>query len=339
MTPTHKDQSDLKEIFYRVLNSGVRIASNSREWLESLDSFLCLKREDPFSARDVELTVLLTTEAGINEAVPLPDRTFMKNEVPSFLGPESPYRLFALENVSWSDWAGYGRICIEKGAGKALAAVNSESRWDIFFSILLFGYNSLMGLLYRGGLFSVHASCASVGGKGILFTGQSGSGKSTAACAMLRRGHALVSDDRVLLSRQGSYMALNISDVFKIREDALLRFFPSLSSILPFHHVLDEYYYKIQKLANLSYVTDTSVSALMVLDKAGTAGSSIERLHPAKVVKDLFPVTMNPYDPEQTEGKFRFLMAMLKKVPCFSVSFGTDMDLFAERVEQIAASL
>ncbi len=339
MTPTHKDQPHLKEIFYRVLKSGVRIASNSLEWLESLDSFLCLNREDPFSAREVELTVLLTPAAGINEVVTLPDRIFMKNEVPSFLGPESSYRLFALENVSWSDWGGYGRIRTEREAGKALAVINSESRWDPFFSVLLFGYNALMGLLYRGGLFSVHASCASVGGKGVLFAGQSGSGKSTAACAMLRRGHALVSDDRALLSQQGSYRALNISDVFKIREEALLKFFPALRSIVPFHHVLDEYYYKIKKLPDLSYVPDTSVSALMVLDKTGTAGSSIERVHPAKVVKDLFPVTMNPYDPEQTEGKFRFLMDMLKKVPCFSVSFGTDMDLFAERVEQIAQGI
>lgn len=330
---------DLKEIFYRVEGASIRVASNSQEWLDGLDSFLCLKKQPSPAAVSLELTVLSVPGSSFDHVIPLPGREFLKKEGPSFLGPDSGYKLFVRDHKLCSDWSGYGRIQTDRSSGKTLAAVNCETPWDSFYSIILFGYNALMGLLYRSGLFSVHASCISVGGKGILFTGDSGSGKSTAAFALMRKGHPMVSDDRVLLSRKASYTALNISDVFKIREDALDRLFPTLIDVTPYHRALDERYYKISLLSGMRHLPQTPLSVLMTFEKTGKKGSEIKKIHPARVVKDLFPVTLNPYDPEQTENKFKFLMQMLKEIPCYSAEFGTDMDLFAKQVERTAASL
>jgi len=44
---------------------------------------------------------------------------------------------------------------------------------------------------------SVHASCISVDGKGVLFLGESGSGKSDLALRFIDSGAKLVADDRV----------------------------------------------------------------------------------------------------------------------------------------------
>ncbi|WP_171102816.1 HPr kinase/phosphorylase [Ruegeria sp. HKCCD7255] len=43
----------------------------------------------------------------------------------------------------------------------------------------------------------IHATCVSVGGKGLLLIGASGSGKSTLALQMMALGAQLVADDRV----------------------------------------------------------------------------------------------------------------------------------------------
>ncbi len=51
---------------------------------------------------------------------------------------------------------------------------------------------------------SIHGSLADVYGIGLLFTGPSGIGKSECVLGLVRRGHRLVADDLVLVSRRGS---------------------------------------------------------------------------------------------------------------------------------------
>jgi HPr kinase/phosphorylase len=51
---------------------------------------------------------------------------------------------------------------------------------------------------------SVHGSLADVYGVGLLFTGQSGIGKSECVLDLVERGHRLVADDLVLVSRRGN---------------------------------------------------------------------------------------------------------------------------------------
>ena len=50
---------------------------------------------------------------------------------------------------------------------------------------------------------SLHASTVAVGGRAVLITGPSGSGKSDLALRLLDRGFALVSDDQTLVRRDG----------------------------------------------------------------------------------------------------------------------------------------
>jgi serine kinase of HPr protein (carbohydrate metabolism regulator) len=50
---------------------------------------------------------------------------------------------------------------------------------------------------------SVHASSVAVGGRAVLITGPSGSGKSDLALRLLDRGFTLVSDDQTIVRRDG----------------------------------------------------------------------------------------------------------------------------------------
>ncbi|MER9327916.1 serine kinase [Mesorhizobium sp. M0488] len=54
-------------------------------------------------------------------------------------------------------------------------------------------------LLHQRGLLVLHASAISVSGRGAIFMGDKGAGKSTTASAMIRAGHDLLTDDVVAL--------------------------------------------------------------------------------------------------------------------------------------------
>lgn len=54
----------------------------------------------------------------------------------------------------------------------------------------------------------IHASCVSIGSKGVLLLGKSGSGKSDVALRLMARGAMLVADDQVILrAEEGALVA------------------------------------------------------------------------------------------------------------------------------------
>lgn len=50
---------------------------------------------------------------------------------------------------------------------------------------------------------TIHATCVAIGGRAVLITGPSGSGKSDLALRLIDRGATLVSDDYTVLTRIG----------------------------------------------------------------------------------------------------------------------------------------
>ena len=58
----------------------------------------------------------------------------------------------------------------------------------------------------------LHASCVALGGRGLLITGKSGSGKSALALQLMAFGARLVADDRTLVTRDGSVLTARAPD-------------------------------------------------------------------------------------------------------------------------------
>ena len=87
---------------------------------------------------------------------------------------------------------GVGRYDIRSGAEICVAAAPGAS----LNAIQLFLFGSAWGLLcYQRGLLPLHAGVVEVNGAGVAFCGPSGAGKSTLVASLVRRGHALISDD------------------------------------------------------------------------------------------------------------------------------------------------
>lgn len=56
----------------------------------------------------------------------------------------------------------------------------------------------------------LHASCVSIGSRGVLLIGKSGSGKSDVALRLISRGAMLVADDQTLLRVEGKYLIASV---------------------------------------------------------------------------------------------------------------------------------
>lgn len=66
----------------------------------------------------------------------------------------------------------------------------------------------------------VHGTAIAVDGRGFLFIGSSGSGKSGLALQMMALGAELVSDDQVLLVQMGSDLEMSAPDTLKSKIEA-----------------------------------------------------------------------------------------------------------------------
>lgn len=58
----------------------------------------------------------------------------------------------------------------------------------------------------------IHASCVSIGSRGVLLMGKSGSGKSDVALRLMARGAMLVADDQVILRDEEGRLTASVDD-------------------------------------------------------------------------------------------------------------------------------
>lgn len=332
-------QKDMFRYVYEFFGTTIEISSNSTEWLHSVSNYLALKPQQAVSEPDIRLSLF---EAGPDELdagliPPFPGQQYLVNEFDLLLDRDIKSFSYSLDEQQWTDFTGYGRQWVNLSQGISLAARYPNSNVDPLYSDILFGFNALVNLLWKRGFYSVHASCVDVDGKGVLFTGHSGQGKSTSALAMLVSGCPILADDRVLVSLyEGNYYAASLSDVIKLSQDSVERFFPQLQSINKYRELLGEIYIKVGQAGNsLQFVPSVPINRVVVLQKTGLPESRYERINPARVVGDLFPVTLNISDPIIMQDKFSFLMDFLGHIPCYRVYSGTDMQLFAGTIRDL----
>ena len=101
----------------------------------------------------------------------------------------------------------------------------SNEPGNFFLSVLQV---ALFRILLRHDLFCTHASGASAGNAGILFSGESNSGKTTLVMALLTEGCKYFSDDMVLIN-PNTMMLLPLCSRLKPREETIFMF-PEMDS-------------------------------------------------------------------------------------------------------------
>lgn len=148
-------------------------------------------------ASEVELQSLIPAEPKPEGA----DIVISRGEVPAELAGETLNR-----GPNWQHTKaafllrlpGIARFLIEDARRIVFATEDGKDDADI----TAFLTGSVMGLLlHLRGRVVLHASAVLVGGKAVLFCGNSGAGKSTMAAALSKRGYTMLSDDICVLEQ------------------------------------------------------------------------------------------------------------------------------------------
>lgn len=126
--------------------------------------------------------------------------------------------------------------------GKSLLQVDSvrksgcvsihDSFWDKeFYSKASLLIMLLIVLFWHYNVHELHGAALVKNGKGLLIIGPSGSGKSTIAISLIKSGWSYLTDDMILLYKNGTYIkALPLRRYFKIDQEVVKKY-PELSQI------------------------------------------------------------------------------------------------------------
>lgn len=88
--------------------------------------------------------------------------------------------------------AAAGRYLVRQGREVIVQPAKDATPAEIWVFLL----GSVIGMLcHQRGFFPLHASCVRIGNGAVAFCGASGSGKSTIAASLVKRGHPLLCDD------------------------------------------------------------------------------------------------------------------------------------------------
>jgi len=107
-----------------------------------------------------------------------------------------------------------------------------DSFWDKkFYSKASLLIMLLIMLFWQYNLHELHGAALVKNGKGLLIIGPSGSGKSTIAMSLINSGWSYLTDDMILLYKNGTYIkALPLRKYFKIDHEVVKKY-PELSQI------------------------------------------------------------------------------------------------------------
>ncbi len=119
--------------------------------------------------------------------------------------------------------------CVDRGAGEVVGLVRSVNQMTTFEQAKPVVRPLLLWLEQRG-LTPVHAGMVSWQGKGILFGGMGGSGKSTASLSCLEAGLDMLAEDYTLLEQTegGTFIGHSLYNSAWVHADHLWRF-PALA--------------------------------------------------------------------------------------------------------------
>lgn len=321
---------------YEVFGVRLQVEAETEDALHRLERWLTVPHARDLLPPDARLQLREAEPAGFEALLPLPDKSCLMMSQEVDLGNRvTQLSVFRDDTGVWNDYAGVCRIFIpaSEACARAVSAPHALPFPD--YREILTGINPLNRLLRFSDIHLVHGSCVEVDGKGVLFVGQSFRGKSTAAYALMRQGHPVLNDDRVLVwaTPQG-YRAGTLSDVFKLREQALAQFFPELAEQEPMGWLAGERLYRISQIPGLNYSASCPLHSVLMLEKTGRPETGFAEVHPARLVEELLPGSLSAYDPVWSRRSFEFLMEMIARVPCGQVLFGTDMERFAAAVRQ-----
>ncbi|HUN54993.1 MAG TPA: hypothetical protein VMU29_07555 [Smithella sp.] len=323
---------------FNAFDKPLRIFGDWAPCLSDLRSWYAMPLFTGSDAPELTLEVAGAVMEDIERIIPLPEMEYKIRSGIMMVNQNYDYATYAKGCMHWIDYAGAGRIMIDFEKGSALSLICGDAMLPTYQKYL-FVEHPLDKLLTSKGIFSMHASCAQVFGKGIAFTGNSGAGKSTAAFALMRKGMPILTDEKLFIFKDKGYAAGSISDIIKVKDDVISNFFASPGSCREYDVIAEEHYLKLGGSKETAWQSLAPLKVLCMLEQTGLPETEVKAVSPTRLAGGLFPVTITGASPQFRAAKFGFITEMLENIECRLVKFGTDMNDFAAKIEELAQAL
>jgi hypothetical protein len=237
----------------------------------------------------------------------------------------------------------FGGVRLNCDASRGVASLHSSgfSGRELYLATHPLATVSVMELLERRGLFSLHAACLATGdGRGVLLAGPSGAGKSTLALALARGGMSFVSDDVVFLVPDvgsGKVRVLGFADAVGLTEHTAERF-SELRPLLeaPAPTGFPKRLRRIDELVGVPVLGACEPHSLIFPEVVPDRPSRIDPLDPRDALLRLVPDVLLT-EPTATQAHLGAIAALLSQVSCYALGSGTDLERAAALVAGLVA--
>uniref|UniRef100_A0A7C3IXQ6 HPr kinase/phosphorylase C-terminal domain-containing protein n=1 Tax=Candidatus Methanomethylicus mesodigestus TaxID=1867258 RepID=A0A7C3IXQ6_9CREN len=196
----------------------------------------------------------------------------------------------------------------------------------------------LITALERKGTMWIHGSASSYGSGALLFTGVSGSGKTTCLLAMIARGHRMVTDDVILLENGKALPFYMRSMVHSRTLERFPDLKPHLSSASVWDEKADGSWLNLGKAFGVEQ-RPLPPKALFNTHVWNSDGSECRSSPPVKAVPKLMRNYLlesgSVFEPPQDQAKraFAAYSSLAEAIPCFDLYVGRDTRGLIDAIE------
>lgn len=187
----------------------------------------------------------------------------------------------------------------------------------------------------------VHAGLVSVRGKGVLFCGRGGSGKSTSSIACLRAGYQYLGDDFVGLEHlgDGSFRGYGLYATCVLELNHMNRFADLLPhAVFPNHAHEQKAVFYLSKLFPGAMRHETQIEAIALPRVADREETFIEPASKAETLFALAPSSVMLL-PAPNAKAFHTLAQLVHCIPGYHLHLGRDIDGIPDAVRRLATGL
>ena len=323
---------------FDLFGKNLNISGNWDSCLQDISLWYALPRLEESIKPDLSMEIAGADIEEMENHIPLPENEFKIKSGIMMANQNFDYAIYADGNKYWMDLTGVGRMMIDYDKSRALSVINGNSMPPTYQKYLFLDY-PLDKLLTSKNIYSIHASCAAVNGKGIAFTGNSGAGKSTAAFILMQNGMPILTDEKLFVYKTAEYFGGSVSDIIKVRQGAMAKFFAFLDLLHQYDEIAGEHYLKLGSSQKSLWTNSVPLKVLCLLEQTGEPKTEVRSVSPTKLVGGLFPVTITSANPQHRAAKFSFILEMLENIECRLVKFGTDMDDFVNKINELSETL
>ncbi len=223
-------------------------------------------------------------------------------------------------------WSGLSE-CLVSADGRRMACHRLRGASPEAFYAYLLGQVLSFALLKRG-IEPLHATCVAVDGGAVGFLGECGRGKSTLGAAFLRAGHALVTDDLLVVKPHGaSFLAYAGIPRIKLFPEIGRRLLGGRASGTPMNGFTPKLVIPLGDHALAYSRRPVPLKALYVLAPPTVNGRTgriaIRPLTPRRAFVELIRNTFNTVvaDPARLQRQFDLAARIARSVPVHSLAF------------------